>query len=68
MQSLVIVIMTYLWRHVCSKREIYKVTIDLLGTLYCGITLKWDYNKRHINVSMHGYIECMLQEYLNVAV
>ena len=53
---------------ITTLREIYKVTIDLSGTLYCGLTLKWDYNKRHVNVSMPGYIKRILQEYLELAV
>jgi hypothetical protein len=31
--------------------------------LYCGITLKWDYVKRTLDISMPGYIKKALQRY-----
>ena len=30
----------------------YEVTIDWEGELYCDISLSWDYNKRHLDISM----------------
>jgi hypothetical protein len=30
----------------------YTVSKDWTGGLYCGITLKWDYAKKHVNMSM----------------
>jgi hypothetical protein len=35
---------------------------DWAGNLYCGITLEWDYENRHVDISMPGYIKKKLQE------
>jgi hypothetical protein len=34
----------------------YKMTTDWTGSLYCGITLDWDYTARTVDLSMPGYI------------
>ena len=39
-----------------ALRQLYKISIDLEGTLYLGLTLKWDYKNRTVDVSMPGYI------------
>ena len=31
--------------------------------MYYGITLEWDYENRHVDISMPGYIKKKLQEY-----
>ena len=33
------------------------VSVDWKGTLYCGITLKWDYRQRTCKLSMPGYVQ-----------
>ena len=33
--------------------------------MYCGITLKWDYVARTVDLSMPGYIEKALETYLD---
>ena len=33
------------------------VSVDWRGTLYCGITLKWDYQQRTCELSMPGYVQ-----------
>jgi hypothetical protein len=35
----------------------YTVSKDLAGGIYCGITLKWDYENKHVDLSMPGYIK-----------
>jgi hypothetical protein len=35
----------------------YTVSKDWNGGLYCGISLKWDYAKKHVDLSMPGYIQ-----------
>ena len=35
--------------------EHYTVTKDWVGSLYCGIRLKWDYSAKHIDISMPKY-------------
>jgi hypothetical protein len=40
--------------------EKYKRTEDWTGDLYCGITLKWNYDARTLDISMPGYIKTQL--------
>ena len=35
----------------------YTTEIDRTGAFYLGMTLMWDYEQRHVNVSMPGYVE-----------
>ena len=35
----------------------------MTGSLYCGLHLKWDYNKRHVDLSMPGYIKNTLHKF-----
>ena len=50
--------------HLCdSIRENYSITEDWAGELYCGITLKWDYVNRTVNLSMPGYIAAALHKF-----
>ena len=39
----------------------YKLSQEWDGKCYCGLTLKWDYDKRTCCVSMPGYVERVLQ-------
>jgi hypothetical protein len=41
----------------------YKLSQEWDGNRYCGLTLKWDYDKRTCNVSMPGYVERALQRF-----
>jgi hypothetical protein len=41
----------------------YTVSKDWTGGLYCGITLKWDYENKHVDLSMPGYIKDSLHKY-----
>ncbi len=49
----------------CIKEK-YEVTEDWTGDLYCGITLKRNYDKRWLDISMPGYIKKLLLKY-NIA-
>jgi hypothetical protein len=46
-----------------SLKKDYELTKDWDGDLYCGIKLKWDYNKRTLDILMSGYIIKQLQKY-----
>jgi hypothetical protein len=49
---------------IASIRSTYKkLTEDWTGSLYCRITLDWDYVGRTVDISMPGYIKKKLQEY-----
>jgi hypothetical protein len=41
----------------------YKMTTDWTGTLYLGISLKWDYKARTGQLSMPGYVEKALNRF-----
>jgi hypothetical protein len=41
----------------------YTVSKDWTGGLYCGITLKWDYLHKNLDLSMPVYITAMLHKY-----
>jgi hypothetical protein len=45
------------------KNTYKKLTEDWTGSLYCRITLNWDYVGRTVDISMPGYIKKKLQEY-----
>ena len=49
-----------------SLQTRYKLTADWTGDLYRRITLGWNYDKRHVNIWMPGYIKKKLQEYRHV--
>jgi hypothetical protein len=42
---------------IASIKSTYSLTQDWTGKMYCGITLEWDYENRHVNISMPGYIK-----------
>jgi hypothetical protein len=42
---------------------LYECTTDWDGTLYCDITLEWDYLARTVNLSMPGYINTALHKF-----
>jgi hypothetical protein len=41
----------------------YKVSIDWEGERYCGLILKWEYQRRTCDISMPGYIERALARF-----
>ena len=49
----------------CLKEK-YKPTEDWTGSLYCGITLKWNYEARMLDISMPGYIKKQLLKYKHI--
>ena len=45
-----------------SLRRKYDVTTDWYGSLYYGVTLKWDFIKKTVQLSIPGYIANVLQK------
>ena len=41
----------------------YKIAIDWKGETLCGIALKWDYNKRTVDLSIPGYVKKALLKF-----
>ena len=50
----------HLMRAVC---EMYIAAVDTSGTLYRGLTLKWYYRARHVDISTPKYVNHTLQTY-----
>jgi hypothetical protein len=47
---------------VAALKEDYEITTDWTGTLYAGITLKWDYISGTVDLSMPGYVQTMFKK------
>ncbi len=43
-----------------ALRQHYEIEEDWTGKLYCGISLRWDYKRRHVDISMPGYVDKLL--------
>jgi hypothetical protein len=41
----------------------YEIATDWGGTIYSGMTLKWDYQKRTCEISMPGYVTNVLNKF-----
>jgi hypothetical protein len=41
----------------------YELTTDWAGTVYSGMTLKWDYKHRTCDISMYGYVSNVLSKF-----
>jgi hypothetical protein len=41
----------------------YELTTDWTATVYCGMTLKWDYKNRTCDISMPGYVSNILSKF-----
>jgi hypothetical protein len=51
-------------QHLIDALEIdYTFSKDWTGGLYCGITLKWDYENKHMGLSMPGYIKDAIHKF-----
>jgi hypothetical protein len=50
-----------------ALKQKYVVKEDWEGTRYCGLTMAWDYTKRTCQISMPGYVECVLQRFAHPA-
>jgi hypothetical protein len=46
-----------------ALQQIYEISIDWTGSQYLGLTLKWDYKRREVRVSMPGYIRAALHKF-----
>ncbi len=55
----------HLYNALC--KETYEIVEDRTGNLYCGITLKWNYEKHHVYLAMPAYVMKQLTKYSHVA-
>jgi hypothetical protein len=49
------------------QKETYEIVEDWTGNLYCGIMLKWNYKKHHLDLAMPVYVMKQLTKYSHVA-
>ena len=45
----------------------YKITVDLTGSSYLGLTIEWDYTARHVDISMPDYVRKALHKFQHPA-
>ena len=41
----------------------YEVSVDWKGKLFCGITLDWNYDMKHVDLSVPGYVQRKRKKY-----
>ena len=46
-----------------SLENHYEVAVDWKGRLFCGITLDWNYDMKHVDLSVPGYVQRKLTKY-----
>ena len=46
-----------------ALKQSYEIKEDWEGALYCGISLKWNYNERYLDTSMEYYVDKQLKRY-----
>jgi hypothetical protein len=44
-------------------RDYEAIMVDWCGSLFCGITLDWNYRDWHVTLSMPGYVQAALEEF-----
>ena len=47
--------------------NLYTISIDWTGSLYCSLTINWDYDKRICDISMPTYIKEALHKFQHPA-
>ena len=50
-----------------TSSQHYDIEEDRDRSLYCSISLKWNHNNGHVNISMPGYIDKLLASNHNIA-
>ena len=61
------------WRQICHPKheqhivsaleDLYRISTDWDGKIYCGLTLKWDYIRRTVDLSIPVYVEGALHKF-----
>jgi hypothetical protein len=55
-------------RYNALSKETYEIVEAYIGNLYCGINLKWNYEKQYVNLSMPKYVMKQLTtQYTHIA-
>ena len=40
-----------------ALQQHYKITVDWIGTNFCGLQLNWNYDNNYVDIAMPGYLE-----------
>ncbi len=48
-----------------TMRQFYKCSCNWDGKIYCGLTIKWDYNRQKVHPSMPNYVNKALARFQN---
>mmetsp|Transcript_39274 Transcript_39274/g.76704 ORF Transcript_39274/g.76704 Transcript_39274/m.76704 type:complete len:85 (-) Transcript_39274:473-727(-) len=48
-----------------ALKQTYQISEDWEDALYCGITFKWNYQKRYLDISTPKYVNKQLLKYLH---
>ena len=48
---------------IAALRSLYTISANWYGSLFCGLTLAWDYSNRTVDVFMPGYIDKALHKF-----
>ncbi len=54
----------HLYNALC--KETYGIVDDWTGVIYCGITLKWNYKKHHVDLTMPVCVKKQLTKYSHI--
>ena len=46
-----------------TLRNKYQISVDWTGQLYCGLSIAWNYEQRHVDISMPGYVDNALHKF-----
>ena len=46
-----------------ALRTKYEISLDWIGSHYCGLTIKWHYDKAYVDISMTGYVQAAFQRF-----
>ena len=50
-----------------ALQKLYTISIDWTGSLFCGLTIDWDYNSHTCNISMPNYLQIALHKFQHPA-
>ena len=54
-------------RLIQSLQKLYTISIDWTGSLFCGLTIDWDYAARTCDISMPKYLQTALHKFQHPA-
>ena len=46
-----------------ALKDLYTDSVNYTGTLYCGLTINWNYRAEHVDISMPNYISQALHKF-----